>query len=253
MPVDISGPVFVVMEKTFLTSDILLFGAQGASPDVSGALLLDNIRDYGDDETKQLVNDFLQGCFEAFHSELGKLGDHEARALEQSVWTKLDTPETLVTCPPECQSNAVVECVTFYVHQTLDLIAYMSQATCHDGGDATPSQAAGVCSGILPAVLAASTFPCGLSSHFVRQAVGVFRVAFWIGVRSSLACWTCVVPGGEDWEGNNDAWALSVRGCVPSQLQGWVDDYNNGTSVCIQDRLNVIIVIFGGKEGENSY
>ncbi|KUI69012.1 Conidial yellow pigment biosynthesis polyketide synthase [Cytospora mali] len=208
------------MDKASLTSDVLLFGAQGASSDAAAARLLDEIRKSGDAETKQLVDDFLQGCFEAFHSELDKLADREKCVLEHSVWAKMDKAETLVTCPPGCQSNAVVECVTFYVHQMLDLLAYMCQAS--RDGEVAMAQAAGICSGIIPAVLVAS-FPSWPSTHFVDYAIDAFRVAFWIGVRSSLARWKRMQ--GNAWDMNN-AWALSIRGCVPDQLQDLVDDYN---------------------------
>ncbi|KUI53776.1 Polyketide synthase PksM [Cytospora mali] len=228
------------MSKASLTSDVLLFGAQGASSDAAATRLLDDIRKSGDAETKQLVDDFLQGCFEAFHSELDKLADREQCVLEASVWKKLDKAETLVTCPPGCQSNAVVECVNLYVHQMLDLLAYMCQAS--RDGEVVMAQAAGVCSGILPAVLAAS-FPSWPSAHFVDYAINAFRVAFWIGVRSSLARWKCMQ--GNAWDMNN-AWALSIRGCGPDQLHDLVDDSNKANPTapirCWKSPLRHILV-----------
>lgn len=202
-----------------MTSAVLLFAAQGSGPDTAAADLLVYIRNHGDAETKQLVNEFLRRCFETFHSDAGNLKDDEKHVLESSVLEKLDKPETLVTNPPSCQFNAVVESVTFYMHQMLDLFLYLRQNTL-SSPTGEVIKTAGVCSGMIPAVLAAS-FPSSSWTRLVEYAVDAFRITFWVAIRSSLVCYkhTSGKKSGKPW-------ALAVKGCPLDQLQNKVDDHN---------------------------
>ncbi|KAI1637129.1 hypothetical protein F4809DRAFT_661582 [Biscogniauxia mediterranea] len=194
------------------TSDILLFAAQG-----SNAHYANRLADYLQDkplETRRILEDFLQRCFHAFHEEIDSLTGDEEGVLGTDVRKIFDKPESLVTPPSSYQSNAILESITFYVHQIFDLVIFFSR-----NPDNYVSQTSGVCSGMIACAVAAS-FPESVSAEFLKYAVDGFRLAFWIGVRVSIFCHK--ISGGQ----SNEPWAVTIRGCSAEQLQEKVDAFN---------------------------
>ncbi|UKZ53503.1 hypothetical protein TrVGV298_007295 [Trichoderma virens] len=64
--------------------------------------------------------------------------------------------------------------------RVLELMLFQSHNECK-----TVIEASGICTGILPAILAAS-FVSYSSPNFIASAVELFRLTFWIGLRASL-------------------------------------------------------------------
>ncbi|KAK0615280.1 hypothetical protein B0T17DRAFT_647009 [Bombardia bombarda] len=105
-------------------------------------------------------------------------------------------------------------------------------------GQKDPSQApietAGICTGVLPAILAAS-FSSYHSAQFQKAAVNGFRLAFWIGFRVSLFCRSAA---GEMWQ--DHAWALSVFGISAEELEAKLTGCKSDPSKTPSPRLSAI-------------
>ncbi|KAI5919289.1 hypothetical protein F4810DRAFT_511777 [Camillea tinctor] len=208
------------------TSDILLFAAQG-----SNAHYANRLADYLQDkplETRRTLEDFLQRCFHSFHEEIDSLTGDEEGVLGPDVREIFDKPESLVTPPSNYQSNAVLESITFYVHQIFDFVIFLSR-----NPDNYVSQTSGVCSGMIAAAVAAS-FPESAPAEFINYAVDGFRLAFWIGVRVSIFCHE--VSGGR----SHEPWAVTIRGCSAKELQEKVDTFNASSPQKLPLRVSAV-------------
>lgn len=205
----------LIMVKTKTSSDVLLFAGQGSSAHLTTQTFID--LDNKPPELKALLDDFLQKCLTAFYAEFDALADDEKKIVGTGAKKDIDKPEALLTPPPLYQGSAVFESVTLYLHQLVDLILYKFQ-----NGIEAVIETAGVCSGMLPAILAAS-FPSSISSQFIEYAVDGFRLAFWIGLRTSLFCHQASP------DDSHQPWALTVRGCSVEKLQDRVDEYNKNS------------------------
>ncbi|KAI1335917.1 ketoacyl-synt-domain-containing protein [Xylariaceae sp. FL0016] len=213
------------MDDSTSQSDVLLFSSQGSSSHFTVDVLA-NLEKH-DPRIKVEAQDFLRRCHKALHDEFESLDTEEKESLGSWIFSQMDRPETLIRPPPMCQSHPVIESTTFHVHQVLDLILYRykEQAT-------TIAEAAGVCSGMLPAVLVAASF----STHdeFLECAVEIFRVAFWIGLRTHLFCIR------RSKHKSLAPWTLTVSGSTFREIQDPVAQYNLHSSPEIPLRISAL-------------
>ncbi|KND89106.1 putative sterigmatocystin biosynthesis polyketide synthase [Tolypocladium ophioglossoides CBS 100239] len=172
--------------------DILVFAGQGSDSHFSDRENLVKLR-HRLDGAREHFNAFLRGCRDAFHEAFESLHAEEKAVFEQDTAEHFRDPENLILPGPRFQSHPVFETTTLYVRQILELILYLQR---HDK-TSEPLEVTGVCTGILPAIIAAAS-PSYLSKPFINNAVDGFRVAFWIGLRVSIWCrtaladrWTC--------------------------------------------------------------
>lgn len=198
------------------SSDILLFASQGSNAHMASDSLkcLENIYP----ETRRTLEIFLQRCLQVFHEEVLSLSPNEEKAIGPwaTVLHDFDEPEKLLSPVAAYQSNPVLESSTIYMHQILDLFLYLSEPT-----HGILVEVGGVCSGMLPASLAASFPSVGISADFLDYAVDGFRLAFWIGIRTSLFCRNTASQVSEG------SWCLTIKGSSLKKLQEIVVKFNS--------------------------
>ncbi|CAP61360.1 uncharacterized protein PODANS_4_40 [Podospora anserina S mat+] len=102
-----------------------------------------------------------------------------------------------------------------------------------DGSD-QPVETAGVCTGVLPAALAAS-YPSYLSPQFVRAAAQSYRLAFWIGLRVSQFCSKAAADTWRDLP-----WALSIFGLPVDQVERTLTQYIDEMSTTPTPRISAV-------------
>jgi hypothetical protein len=189
-----------------ISGDVFLFAGLGTRRYFSDQDLLDKLKKRAEKEM-QTFNIFLEQCLEIFHSECDSLCPEERTILDPDIQRLYKNADSLLLPPESIRSNSIVETVSLYIRQILDLITFPSRV------HASPRvvETTGVCTGIIPAVLAAST-TCYTSNEFIKSATCGFRLAFWIGSKSALACRK---PLGEQ----DSSWLLSTFGLTTNELE----------------------------------
>ncbi|KAK4205573.1 putative polyketide synthase [Triangularia verruculosa] len=196
--------------------DILLFPGQGSTSHFSDHETIQQILDQlGDNQA--VFQGFVQSCKVHFQEEYDSLPpeDQSSIGAAQDILDFLQDNQSFLTPPPALQSHPVFETTTLFIRQVLELILYQSR---QDGSD-RPIETAGVCTGVLPAALAAS-YPSYLSPQFIRTAGQSYRLAFWIGVRVSQFCREAA---GDAWR--DLPWALSVFGLSVDEVEQTLSKY----------------------------
>jgi hypothetical protein len=162
--------------------DILVFAGQGSKQHLGNAgRAPDSLREQlgQDQELAAIFSSFLDRARDVVRDEyssnkadwsLGPAEEEEA-FFEQS--------NNLLVPPPSLQLHPVFQTISLYTRHILALILYQSQRKTHHVVETT-----GVCTGVLPAILAAA-FSSYASDAFVSAAVQGARLAFWIGVRAA--------------------------------------------------------------------
>ncbi|KAM5346093.1 hypothetical protein ACJ41O_009098 [Fusarium nematophilum] len=166
---------------------------------------------------EQLWAEFLAKCKFAFHDLYRMLPESERSILPEDTLASFSTPDDFLHPAVEFQSHPVFQTTTLFVRQVLELLVYQS---CR-GESATVVEASGVCTGVLPAILA-SAFTSYLSTKFVTAAVDAFKISFWIGLRASLRCRLVV---GCDWR--RHPCLLTVFKLAPRLVEQRLSEYNS--------------------------
>ncbi|KAK4174323.1 putative polyketide synthase [Triangularia setosa] len=196
--------------------DTLLFPGQGSTSHFSDQETIQQILDQlGDDQA--VFQGFVQSCKDHFQEEYNTLTPEDQSLIgdTQDISNFLQDTESFLTPPPALQSHPIFETTTLFIRQVLELILYQSR----NDGSGQPVETAGVCTGVLPATLAAS-YPSYLSSQFIRTAAQSYRLAFWIGLRVSQFCRQA---GADKWR--DLPWALSVFGLPVDQVEQTLGQY----------------------------
>lgn len=196
--------------------DILLFPGQGSTVHFSDRDGLNRVlEELGED--RQAFDNFVQECRDAFREDYDSIPSNERETVGdpddlQQVFR--DNASFLVP-PPRLQSHPVFETLTLYFRQILELALYQAR----NDSPGQPIETAGVCTGVLPAILAA-TSSAYLSPQFFKTAIHGSRLAFWIGLRVSQFCQHAA---GDQWKSR--PWALSVFGLPVEALQERMNKY----------------------------
>jgi hypothetical protein len=199
--------------------DVLLFAGQGSNSHWKAPEAATTARQLLQPKHAQIFDLLLSTCRDAFTSEL-----ESATAEERSIFPKmLENPECLLFPPSENHSHPLLETVSLYMHQILELILYESQPN----GKRCVAEVAGICTGILPAILAAS-FGSFDSVAFITTAVEGFRVAFWIGMRASIYARSIE---RDNWQ--RTSCLLTVFGSNTQKVQEVLDACVNDHDVCL--------------------
>ena len=192
--------------------DVLLFGSQGSNAHFTSDAV-DELKT-APTEVKDVAQGFLIACFKAFQAELGHVDAEDQKTLGLWNFEQLDRPESLFNPPALSQRDPVVESVSLYIHQVLDLLRH------HGSGQCRPTaEAIGVCSGMIPAVLAAAFSPTQ-HADFLDFATDGLRLAFWLGVRTSLFCHRQRSTTAQG------PMALTILGLSAMQVAEKVDEHN---------------------------
>jgi len=210
--------------------DVLLFPGQGSNTHFSDQETLNRTREDLGDTFRPVFDDFLRECRNAFIVELESLSSEERSILEElgDLATTFEDPDFLLRPPVQCQTHPVIETLTLYLRQILELILYQARRETSQ----TPVETTGVCTGILPAILAAS-YSSFSSPRFLTAAVHGFRLAFWIGLRVSLFCRNTV---GDKWR--DHAWALSIFGSSVEEVKDILNNHSTESVSTIPPRTS---------------
>lgn len=159
--------------------DVLLFSGQGSNQHLANPQTVQGLLDLLNQENTNLFERFVKSCRDAFHVEFASATPDEQRLLGHDLLQALDEPESLFIPPQQFQSHPIIETLSLYIHQILELTLFQT----HQNGHRVV-EVAGVCTGILPAILA-GCFTSFVSDDFIASAVQGFRLAFWIGLRAT--------------------------------------------------------------------
>ena len=193
---------------------ILLFAGQGSRTvfsDTSSKTLIQKI------EQHRGASEVLKHCHEAFLQDISSFTNHEREILTEEDGKLLATPEDLIKPPASLAENPVIQACTLYLNQILEYVLY---ATSEDGERITKSlsESAGFCSGILPSLVIAVDAATE-SPIFQTHAVGSFRIALWIAIRSAVFS---KAMAGSAWR--DLPWSLVVAGITREDLRAILID-----------------------------
>lgn len=134
----------------------------------------------------------LAACFEAFHTELSSLSQHELLVTGVDV-SDFATKSALLDIPADHYlNNSIITGTTLFLIQSLRYLAFVETSGA-DGESLTPFSdilrgnfennlgVLGFSSGILPAVVTGTSFN---ALSYITRSVEAYRLAFWIGVRT---------------------------------------------------------------------
>lgn len=206
-----------------VSRDILVFAGQGSNAHFSDNNRTSSWLEHLTDDGKKVWNDFLDQCQKAFHGLYQSLPEHERSIFPEDTLDSFSAPLAFLHPATAFQSHPVFQTTTLFVRQVLELLIYQS----HHGESSIIVEAGGVCTGILPAILA-SAFTSYRSEAFCAAAVNTFKISFWIGLRASLRCRSVV---GGDW--NTYPCLLSVFKLQPHVVVELLKEYNETISVSI--------------------
>ncbi|KAL7622053.1 polyketide beta-ketoacyl-synthase [Parahypoxylon ruwenzoriense] len=194
--------------------DILVFAGQGSKHHLSDRDGVDKLRRHLG-EAKPVVKSFLKRCRQAFREEYGSLTPEEQTVLSNDIHYLFEDPDALIFPPRSVLLNPVFETIALYIRQTLELIVFGVNSDFHP----RVAEVTGVCTGLLPAILAGSNSSYE-SDEFLHSAIQGFRLAFWIGVRSALFCRDV---SGERYE--ESPWVLSTFGCPAREMETKLSEF----------------------------
>lgn len=205
--------------KAMATMDVLLFSGQGLEAHFSDVAAVNRIFEViGNDKSR--FDEFLSACLRAFKDLYESLSSEERSIFNENPISRLSVPTDLLFPHAALRAHPVFEATTLYIRQILDLMLY--------GKFCRPevvSETSGVCTGIIPAIIAASC-PSYLSEEFLEASVGGFQICFMIGVKASIWCRKAL---GEEW--NQQPWARSIIGMSPKSIENQLETFRITESV----------------------
>lgn len=157
------------------------------------------------------VESLFKACHAAFLGEIEATNNYDTG----SSWTNLDdfqSPDLLISVPQEHWQNPIVQGVALCLQQ---LVTYLQQSPSLDHVQSPPLGVIGFCSGVLPALVLASSRSISNYIEHSRQAI---RLAYWIGYRAGEL--------SRSISNTEGAWGLSVLGLEQSELSGLLTSFN---------------------------
>ncbi|KAL7621050.1 polyketide beta-ketoacyl-synthase [Parahypoxylon ruwenzoriense] len=130
------------------------------------------------------------------------------------------TPDSLLEPPKRCHTQPLVQGTTLCLYQLLRYLARVRDAVSYLEAFNRLQGTAGFCSGILPAVIVASS---PTIEDFIENGAQAFRAAFWIGYRAGAYSQNLL-----NWpETENSSWTYSLSGLSREQVIQLVSDFNS--------------------------
>ncbi|MCJ1432685.1 hypothetical protein MMC27_002042 [Xylographa pallens] len=189
------------------TKRVFLFGGQGSPALFSQQAASSAIEDARSSSTAAIL---LSRCHSAFLEEVQSLGSRKKQVFPDQI-DALQSVDKFLVPEPGYRDNGIIQGTTICLYQLLSYIASLERrqasitSTHHEILETT-----GFCSGLLPAIVVASS---RTAKEFVEIGVEAFRLAFWIGYRSTLYCQS--ILGGRYKE---LPWLLVVMGLDRDQV-----------------------------------
>lgn len=166
----------------------------------------------------------LTSCFDAFLVELASLDKAEIEGANIDV-SSFDRPQSLLDlADDEVLSNPIMSGARLFLQQTLTYLSAYANSTASSLSWAkrTNNVVLGFSSGILSALVAATS---SSTIEYLSSAVGVFRVAFWLGFRANSAR-SRMLEGAGLSKDDARPWALVFVGWSKEDALTHVSEYN---------------------------
>ena len=195
-------------------NQIVLFGGHGSTTTFSSVAAK---RAQSDSDQSASGAIFLLRCHAAFLEECLGLEYWLLPKLGLNL-TDFQNPKNFLIPPESLQKNAVVQATTICLYQLLRYIAEVERPNSQlDASGKQVLETVGVCSGLLPAAVVATS---ATTSELIENGVSAIRLAFRIACRSAIYghCYT----GGK---GNNGSWTLIVKGLDRAQAEEKLENY----------------------------
>lgn len=203
---------------------VTVFGGQGCTSLFSpgtAARAVENVK------SSPLAGILLSRCHAAYLNEhLLTCSKHPSTNLEElSPQREL---QAFLNPPASLQSHPVVQGTTLCVHQLLEYLActVLSTRQGNEGWPQNRDEIVGFCSGVLPAVVVASSRTV---EEYLNASVQAIRVAFHIGRRVAEFC---EIQSGERWR-EQGPWAIAVidKDMDIGRLREQVEAFNKSLEV----------------------
>ncbi len=186
---------------------IVLFGSQGSLSPFSSRCALTAAKDAKSSSAAAIL---LSKCHAAFLKDSQGL----VEAGSEVSWNKYDiftSPQQLLAPDAAYHQDPIIQGTTLCLHQLLRYLSHLEDT----GSNVESSihkiwETAGLCSGILPAAVVASSASV---ANFIEFGVGAFRLAFWASYRSALYCQKLLRSGWKDIP-----WSLVIIGLNKDQI-----------------------------------
>lgn len=214
------------------TRDILIFTGQGSSQHLNETGSTDELRNQLGEIEGLAFTKFLLDCQNAFCKEVDNVLPEDKSVLDGDggdISMLVHNPDNLLKPPKELQSNPIFEALSLYTRQILELMAYQTQNL-----NVHVVEASGICTGVIPAILAAS-YTSYSSQIFTNAAVEGFRLAFWTGLRASLFS-----KRSSEQKPDSRPCVLSVFGTQDNVLSDKLASYNEKSEVSLARTLFVV-------------
>ena len=199
---------------------VVLFGGQGSQHLFSPQSASTAIADARSSSAAAIL---LSRCHAVFLEDLRTIGSAKSKVFGDH--SKLFvSPESLLCPDATFHDSPIIQSTTIALQQLLRYLSYATQSASSyaDLWDQI-QEAAGFCSGILPAAVV-----CASSSveDYIEHAVQVFRLALWTGYRSAVYCEQLL---GRPWK--DLPWSLVTFGLDKDEVSARLENFKNQVSL----------------------
>lgn len=194
---------------------VILFGGQGSSTLFSQQAASAAIADARVSSQTAIL---LSRCHAAFLEALDSLGSAREEVIADG--TDFFVSSEKILAPGESyRDNALIQGTTICLHQLLRYLSFIERSSREfESVSRSILETAGFCSGLLPAIVVASSRTV---QEYVDYSVEAFRLAFWIGYRSTLYCQKML---GSRWK--DFPWSLVLTGMSRGQVAEQLDAFH---------------------------
>ncbi|KAI2638328.1 hypothetical protein GGS21DRAFT_548856 [Xylaria nigripes] len=211
-------------------SEFHLFGGQGWSGLFHDRVIAVAIHDAN---ASRYAEELLLRCHKALILDITSLcleGDQEA----VQFLSTFASPTSLLRLPGPLQTHPCFQGITLCLFQLLRFLAEIPLESTYENSFNQIAGTTGLCSGILPAIVIASSRTVG---EFIENGVQAFRAIFWIGYRAGEYSQR-ILPQGESGDG---VWTYNLSGVSLSQLTDMLCHFNLGEKEEMQVTLAGIL------------
>lgn len=199
---------------------VILFGGQG-STSVFSLAASSAARQNATSSAAGAI--LLSRCHAAFLEDYQSLDQQAKNKLGLDI-SKFHRPDDFLTLKNSNTSHGLVEATTICIYQLLHYLAEQERSD-EDFSSWTQTilETTGFCSGLITAAVVASSKS---STDFVNFGVEAFRLAFWIGCRTSFESEEIYAARGED-----NSWSLVVLGLDLTQVEQSLERFREETKL----------------------
>ena len=195
---------------------IILFGGQGSLNQFSSRSALTAANDTKSSPAAAIL---FSKCHAALLEDLQDLSSGGAEV----SWNGYDvftSPQQLLAPDAAYHQDPIIQGTTLCLHQLLRYLANLEDSGSNvESSFCNVRETTGLCSGILPAAVVASSASVG---KFIEFGLGAFRLAFWASYRSALYCQKLLKSGGKEIP-----WSLVIIGLNKDQILAKIQEFHS--------------------------